>query len=417
MTTLAKPPSRPKNPRFSSGPCAKHPGWSLDGLKGALVGRNHRQKETRARLELALKRTRELLKLPAGYVAAIVPASDTGAVEMALWSLLGPRGVDVLAWEAFSRDWVTDIVEQLKIKNTRALLAPYGDLPDLSQVDFDRDVVFAWNGTTSGVRVPNAEWIPQDRRGLVICDATSAVFAQAIDWEKLDVATFSWQKVLGGEAQHGILILSPRAIERLESYTPPWPLPKLFRMTRNGKLMHGLFEGSTINTPSMLCLEDYLDALAWVESIGGVEATIACSDRNAAIISEFVARTAWVEFLARVPETRSNTSACLRIVDAQVLALPPKMRDDFPRRMAALLDAENAAKDITSYRDVPAGLRIWTGATVEASDLEALLPWLDYAFAHEKQALAKAASSAAVSARSASPAPPLEGKRGAGCLS
>jgi phosphoserine aminotransferase len=417
MTTLAKPPSRPKNPRFSSGPCAKHPGWSLDGLKGALVGRNHRQKETRARLELALKRTRELLKLPAGYVAAIVPASDTGAVEMALWSLLGPRGVDVLAWEAFSRDWVTDIVEQLKIKNTRALLAPYGDLPDLSQVDFDRDVVFAWNGTTSGVRVPNAEWIPQDRRGLVICDATSAVFAQAIDWEKLDVATFSWQKVLGGEAQHGILILSPRAIERLESYTPPWPLPKLFRMTRNGKLMHGLFEGSTINTPSMLCLEDYLDALAWVESIGGVEATFACSDRNAAIISEFVARTAWVEFLARVPETRSNTSACLRIVDAQVLALPPKMRDDFPRRMAALLDAENAAKDITSYRDVPAGLRIWTGATVEASDLEALLPWLDYAFAHEKQALAKAASSAAVSARSASPAPPLEGKRGAGCLS
>jgi phosphoserine aminotransferase len=417
MTTLAKPPSRPKNPRFSSGPCAKHPGWSLDGLKGALVGRNHRQKETRARLELALKRTRELLKLPAGYVAAIVPASDTGAVEMALWSLLGPRGVDVLAWEAFSRDWVTDIVEQLKIKNTRALLAPYGDLPDLSQVDFDRDVVFAWNGTTSGVRVPNAEWIPQDRRGLVICDATSAVFAQAIDWEKLDVATFSWQKVLGGEAQHGVLILSPRAIERLESYTPPWPLPKLFRMTRNGKLMHGLFEGSTINTPSMLCLEDYLDALAWVESIGGVEATIACSDRNAAIISEFVARTAWVEFLARVPETRSNTSACLRIVDAQVLALPPKMRDDFPRRMAALLDAENAAKDITSYRDVPAGLRIWTGATVEASDLEALLPWLDYAFAHEKQALAKAASSAAVSARSASPAPPLEGKRGAGCLS
>ena len=275
MTTLAKPPSRPKNPRFSSGPCAKHPGWSLDGLKGALVGRNHRQKETKARLELALKRTRELLKLPAGYVAAIVPASDTGAVEMALWSLLGPRGVDVLAWEAFSRDWVTDIVEQLKIKNMRALLAPYGDLPDLSQVDFDRDVVFAWNGTTSGVRVPNAEWIPEDRRGLVICDATSAVFAQAIDWEKLDVATFSWQKVLGGEAQHGILILSPRAIERLESYTPPWPLPKLFRMTRNGKLMHDLFEGSTINTPSMLCLEDYLDALAWVESIGGVEATIA----------------------------------------------------------------------------------------------------------------------------------------------
>ncbi len=269
-----------------------------------------------------------------------MPASDTGAVEMALWSLLGPRGVDVLAWEAFSRDWVTDIVEQLKLKDVRALLAPYGDLPDLGQVDFDRDVVFAWNGTTSGVRVPNAEWIPADRRGLVICDATSAVFAQRIDWEKLDVATFSWQKVLGGEAQHGILILSPRAIERLESYTPPWPLPKLFRMTKNGRLMRDLFAGSTINTPSMLCLEDYLDALAWVENVGGVEATIARSDANAAIIAEFVARTPWVEFLARTPETRSNTSACLRIADPEVLALPAEMRDEFPRRMAALLDSE-----------------------------------------------------------------------------
>jgi phosphoserine aminotransferase len=310
---------------------------------------------------------------------------------MALWSLLGQRGVDVLAWEAFSRDWVTDIVEQLKLKDVRALLAPYGDLPDLGQVDFDRDVVFAWNGTTSGVRVPNAEWIPNDRRGLTICDATSAVFAQRIDWEKLDAATFSWQKVLGGEAQHGILILSPRAIERLESYTPPWPLPKLFRMTQNGRLMRDLFEGSTINTPSMLCLEDYLDALAWVESIGGVEATIARSDANAAIISDFVARTPWVEFLARAAETRSNTSACLRLADPEVLALPPEMRDAFPHRMAALLDKENAAKDIASYRHAPPGLRIWTGATVEASDLEALLPWLDYAFAHEKQALAKAA--------------------------
>jgi phosphoserine aminotransferase len=391
VNALQKPALRPKNPHFSSGPCAKHSGWSLDGLKGALVGRNHRQPEAKARLELALRRTRELLELPAGYVAAIVPASDTGAVEMALWSLLGPRGVVVLAWEAFSRDWVTDIVEQLKIKNVRALLAPYGDLPDLGQVDFDRDVVFAWNGTTSGVRVPNAEWIPDDRRGLVICDATSAVFAQRIDWEKLDVATFSWQKVLGGEAQHGILILGPRAIERLESYTPLWPLPKLFRMTKGGKLMRGLFEGSTINTPSMLCLEDYLDALAWVESIGGVEATIARSDANAAIIADWVARTDWVEFLARAPETRSNTSVCLRIVDAQILTLPPKMRDDFPRRMAALLDAEDAAKDVASHRDAPAGLRIWTGATVEGSDLEALLPWLDYAFAHEKRALAQAA--------------------------
>ncbi|MGE5261532.1 MAG: phosphoserine transaminase [Actinomycetota bacterium] len=391
MTILSKPTLRPNNPRFSSGPCAKHPGWSPDALKGALVGRNHRQPETRARLELALRRTRELLKLPSGYLAAIVPASDTGAVEMALWSLLGPKDVDVLAWEAFSRDWVTDIAEQLKLKNVRALLAPYGDLPDLGQVDFDRDVVFAWNGTTSGVRVPNAEWIPADRSGLVICDATSAVFAQRIDWEKLDAATFSWQKVLGGEAQHGILILSPRAVERLESYLPPWPLPKLFRLTRDGKLMRDLFEGSTINTPSMLCLEDYLDALDWVEDIGGVEETIARSDANAAIIADYVERTPWVEFLARVPETRSNTSACLKIVDPEISALPPEMRDAFPRRMAALLDRENAAKDIASYRDAPAGLRIWTGATVEGSDLGALLPWLDYAFAHEKQALAKAA--------------------------
>jgi phosphoserine aminotransferase len=322
---------------------------------------------------------------------AIVPASDTGAVEMALWSLLGPRGVDVLAWEAFSRDWVTDIVEQLKLKNVRALLAPYGDLPDLSQVDFDRDVVFAWNGTTSGVRVPDGDWIRGDRKGLTICDATSALFAQRIEWEKLDVATFSWQKVLGGEAQHGVLILSPRAVERLESYTPPWPLPKLFRMTKNGKLDRGLFEGSTINTPSMLCLEDYLDALSWVESVGGVEGTIARSDANAAVIADWVARTKWVEYLARVPATRSNTSVCLKVVDAEVLALPPKLRDEFPKRIAALLDAENVAKDIAAHRHAPSGLRIWTGATVERSDVEALTPWLDWAFAREKQAIAKAA--------------------------
>ncbi len=391
MTTLTKPGVKPNNPRFSSGPCPKHPGWSVDRLKGALVGRNHRQPETKARLELAIVRTRELLRLPEGYLAAIVPASDTGSVEMALWSLLGPRGVDVLAWEAFSRDWVTDIVEQLKIADVRALLAPYGDLPDLGQVDFDRDVVFAWNGTTSGVRVPDAKWIPHERRGLVICDATSAVFAQEIDWKKLDAVTFSWQKVLGGEAQHGILILSPRAVERLESYTPPWPLPKLFRLTKNGRLNRALFEGATINTPSMLCLEDYLDALDWVESVGGVAGTIARSDANAKIIADWVGRTAWVEFLARVPETRSNTSTCLKIADQEVLALPPDLRDAFPRGMARLLDAEDAAKDIASYRDAPAGLRIWTGATVEASDLEALLPWLDYAFAHEKQALAKVA--------------------------
>ena len=391
MTPPTKPNVRPKNPRFSSGPCTKHPGWSFAGLKGALLGRNHRQPDTEARLALAITRTRELLDLPQDYLVAIVPASDTGAVEMALWSLLGPRGVDVLAWEHFSQIWVTDIVEQLKLKHVRALLAPYGELPDLSQVDFDHDVVFAWNGTTSGVRVPNGDWIASDRAGLTICDATSALFAQRIDWDKLDIATFSWQKVLGGEAQHGMLILSPRAVERLESYTPPWPLPKLFRMTRNGRLDRELFEGSTINTPSMLCLEDYLDALSWVEGVGGLEGTIARSDANAAVIAEWVGRTPWVDFLAGVPETRSNTSVCLKLIDPDVLALPRELRDEFPKRMAALLDAENVAKDITAYRHAPPGLRIWTGATVEKSDLEALMPWLDWAFAHEKQSLAKAA--------------------------
>ena len=391
MTIIAKPAVRPNNPRFSCGPCTKHPGWSLDRLGGALLGRNHRQPETRERLALALARTRQLLELPADYRAAIVPASDTGAVEMALWSLLGPRGVDVLAWEAFGREWVVDIVEQLRLPDTRALLAPYGDLPDLGQVDFDCDVVFAWNGTTSGVRVPNADWIPADRNGLTICDATSAVFAQAIDWSKLDVVTFSWQKVLGGEAQHGILILSPRAVERLESYTPPWPLPKLFRMTRDGKLMEDLFAGSTINTPSMLCLEDYLAAHAWAESVGGLKGTIARSEANAGVIDAWVTRTPWIAYLARVPETRSNTSVCLKIADPDVLALPPETRDGFPLAMADLLDREGIAKDIASYRDAPPGLRIWTGATVQKSDLEALMPWLDYAFAETRRSFAKAA--------------------------
>jgi len=391
MTLPAKPSVRPENPRFSSGPCTKHKGWSLEGLKGALLGRNHRQKETKARIEAALVKTRDLLELPPDYRVALVPASDTGAVEMALWSLLGPRGVDVLAWEAFSRDWVTDIVEQLKLGHVRALTAPYGELPDLAQVDFTRDVVFAWNGTTSGVRVPNGDWIASDREGLTICDATSAVFAQDIDWRKLDAATFSWQKVLGGEAQHGMLILSPRAIARLEDHTPPWPLPKLFRMTKDGKVMEGLFEGSTINTPSMLCLEDYMDALSFVESIGGVKGTIARSDANAAVIADWVARTPWVEFLARAPETRSNTSVCMKIVDPEVAALSPRLRDDFPRRMAARLGDEGVAYDVASYRDAPPGLRIWTGATVEKADVEALMPWLDWAFACEKRALVKAA--------------------------
>ncbi len=391
MTTIAKPAVRPNNPRFSCGPCTKPPGWSLDRLSGALLGRNHRQPETQARLALAIARTRELLELPADYRVAIVPASDTGAVEMALWTMLGPRGVDVLAWEAFSREWVVDILEQLKLDDTRALLAPYGDLPDLAQVDFERDVVFAWNGTTSGVRVPNADWIAADRKGLTICDATSAVFAQAIDWTKLDVTTFSWQKVLGGEAQHGILILSPRAVERLLSYTPPWPVPKLFRMTRGGKLMEDLFEGATINTPSMLCLEDYLAALDWAESVGGLKGTMARSDANAGTIGAWVERTPWIDFLARVPETRSNTSICLKLADPDVLALPPDLRNGFPRAMADLLDRENVAKDIASYRDAPPGLRIWTGATLEKADLEALLPWLDYAFAETRRTFAKAA--------------------------
>ncbi|HUU67425.1 MAG TPA: phosphoserine transaminase [Methyloceanibacter sp.] len=391
MTLPPKPARRPANPRFSSGPCTKRPGWSLDALKGALLGRNHRQPETKARIEAALLKTRDLLGLPDDYRVALVPASDTGAVEMAMWSLLGPRGVDVLAWEAFSRDWVTDIVEELKLTNVRPLLAAYGSLPNLSEVDFDRDVVFAWNGTTSGVRVPNGDWIAPDRKGLTICDATSAVFAQDIDWRKLDAATFSWQKVLGGEAQHGMLILSPRAIARLETYTPPWPLPKLFRLTQDGKVMEDLFEGSTINTPSMLCLEDYMDALAFAESVGGLKGTIARSDANAAVIAAWVAKTPWVDFLARAPETRSNTSICLSIADPDIAALPPEMRDAFPRAMAARLSAEDVAKDIASYRYAPAGLRIWTGATVERSNLETLLPWLDWAFACEKEALAAAA--------------------------
>ncbi len=389
MILPPKPARRPANPRFSSGPCTKHPGWSLDGLKAALLGRNHRQPETKARIEAALLKTRALLKLPDDYRVALVPASDTGAMEMALWSLLGPKGVDVLAWEAFSRDWVADIVEQLKLADIRPLLAAYGTLPDLSEVKFDRDVVFAWNGTTSGVRVPNGDWIAADREGLTICDATSAVFAQDIDWPKLDVAPFSWQKVLGGEAQHGMLILSPRAIERLESYTPPWPLPKLFRLTHNGRLMRDLFEGGTINTPSMLCLEDYMDALAFVESVGGLKGAIARSDANAGVIAEWVAKTPWVDFLAVDPATRSNTSVCLRVVDPGIAALSPELRDGFPQALAGRLSEEDVAKDIAAYRHAPPGLRIWTGATVEKADVEALMPWLDWAFAQEKQAVTK----------------------------
>lgn len=387
MTSSNKPNHRPANPRFSSGPCTKYKGWSLEALSGALLGRNHRQTDTLGRIAEALDRTRALLKLPDDYRVALVPASDTGAVEMALWNLLGPRGVDVLAWEAFSADWVTDIVDELKLSDVRVLTAPYGELPDLTQVDFARDVVFAWNGTTSGVRVPNADWISGTREGLTICDATSAVFAQDIDWRKLDVTTYSWQKVLGGEAQHGMLILSPRAVERLESYTPPWPMPKLFRLAADGKLMESVFEGSTINTPSMLCIEDYLAALAFAERVGGLEGTIARADANAETVSKWVAETSWVDFLAVDPATRSNTSICLKVVDPDVTALAADEQAGFAKRMAKRLEKEGVAFDIASYRSAPPGLRVWTGSTVERSDVEALLPWLDWAFGCEKEAL------------------------------
>lgn len=385
------PGQRPANTRFSCGPCTKHPGWSLDVLKDAPLGRSHRAKIGKSRLKAAIDMTREILQVPASHRIAIVPASDTGAVEMAMWSLLGERGVDVLAWEAFSKDWVIDITEQLRLDDVRVMTAGYGHLPDLSQVDTDRDVVFAWNGTTSGVRVPNADWIKADRKGLTICDATSAAFAQNLDFSKLDVTTFSWQKVMGGEAAHGMIILSPRAVARLESYVPAWPVPKLFRLTKDGKLNEAIFEGETINTPSMLAVEDYLDALGWAKSIGGLEGLQARADANAKVLTDWVARTPWVELLAVDPATRSNTQACLMIVDPEVTSLPEAAQADIAKSIAALLEAENVAFDIASYRDAPAGLRIWTGSTVEASDLEALTPWLDWAFVQCKGALRKAA--------------------------
>jgi len=363
----------------------------LKKLENAPLGRSHRGKAAKARLKLAIDLTREILQIPADHHIAIVPASDTGAVEIALWSLLGPRSVDVLAWEAFSGDWVTDVVDELKIANARAMVADYGELPDLAAVDFDRDVVFAWNGTTSGVRVPNADWIAADRKGLTICDATSAAFAQRLDWAKLDVATFSWQKVLGGEAGHGMLILGPRAVERLETYTPPRPLPKIFRLTKGGKLNQGIFEGETINTPSLLCVEDYIEALHWAKAEGGLDGLIARADRNCKALSDWVERTPWVDFLPADPRIRSNTSICLRIVDPAVTALPPEGQAAFAKAIASLLEKEDIAYDIGSYRDAPPGLRIWCGATVETSDIEALTLWLDFAFASAKADLAKAA--------------------------
>jgi phosphoserine aminotransferase len=389
--TIAMPGVRPACPHFSSGPCAKRPGWSLQALTDAVLGRSHRSKIGKAKLKRAIDLTREILEVPANYRIGIVPASDTGAVEMALWSLLGGRPVTMLAWESFGEGWVTDVAKQLKLKDARILKAGYGELPDLSKVDFATDVVFTWNGTTSGVRVPNADWIPASRAGLTICDATSACFAQVLDFNKLDAITFSWQKVLGGEGAHGMLILSPRAVERLQSYVPPWPLPKIFRLTNNGKLIEGIFEGETINTPSMLCVEDYLDTLVWAKSLGGQKALVARSDANTKIIANWVARTPWVDFLAKDPAIRSNTSVCLKIVDPAVAALPSDARAAFVKNVGAALEKENVAYDVDAYRDAPPGLRIWCGATVETSDVEALTQWLDWAFAKTRDALPKAA--------------------------
>jgi phosphoserine aminotransferase len=390
MTTTA-PAVRPANACFSSGPCAKRPGWTPTVLREAALGRSHRAKLPKAKLKLAIDLTREVLGVPSDYRIGITPASDTGAFEMAMWSMLGARGVDVLAWESFGEGWVADIAKELKLKDARTLKAPYGELPDLSQVNFDNDVVFTWNGTTSGVRVPDADWIPADRKGLTLCDATSAAFAQALDWPKLDVTTFSWQKALGGEAGHGIIILSPRAAERLETHKPPWPLPKVFRLTKGGKLIEGIFEGETINTPSMLCVEDYIDALQWAKSFAGLKALIARADANAKAVADWVDRTPWVDFLARVPETRSNTSVCLKVVDPAIAALSADGQAAFAKALAAFLEKEKVAFDIGSYRDAPAGLRIWCGTTIEAADVKALTHWLDYAFAIEKSKLVKAA--------------------------
>ena len=389
--TTAMPSVRPRVPHFSSGPCAKRPGWTPQALSGALLGRSHRSKPGKAKLKRAIDLTREVLRVPADYRIGIVPASDTGAVEMALWSLLGPRPVTMLAWESFGEGWVSDIAKELKLKDVALMRAPYGELPDLRKVDPASDVVFTWNGTTSGVRVPNADWIKPDRAGLTICDATSAAFAQPLDWPKLDVVTFSWQKALGGEAAHGMLILSPRAVARLESYTPPWPLPKIFRMTKGGKLNEGIFEGETINTPSMLCLEDYLDALEWAKSAGGLPALEARADANTKVISDWVARAGWIDFLAREPSQRSNTSVCLKIVDPAVTRLSADAQAAFVKGIAAALDKEGVAYDIDAYRDAPSGLRIWCGSTAERADIEALTLWLDWAYVKAKDALAKAA--------------------------
>lgn len=387
MTILTKPETSPANPDFSSGPCAKRPGYDLTHLNNAVLGRSHRSKPGKSRLLEAITRTRDVLNVPEGWHIGIVPASDTGAYEMAMWSLLGERGLDILGWESFGKGWITDAVKQLKLDDIRVMEAAYGDLPDLSEVDFSRDVAFTWNGTTSGVKVPNGDWIADYRTGLTLCDATSAAFAMDLPWEKLDVTTFSWQKVMGSEAAHGMLILSPRAVERLESYTPPWPLPKIFRLTKGGKLIEGIFKGETINTPSMLAVEDYVDALKWAEDIGGLPTLLQRSADNLAVLSDWVALTDWVDFLCAEEAYRSNTSICLKIVDTDVIAMDEDAQAAFAKRIAALLDAEGAAYDIGAYRDAPPGLRIWGGATVETADLEILTQWLDWAFANAKEEL------------------------------
>lgn len=389
--TVATPGVRPAHPHFSSGPCVKRPGWNLQNLKDAVLGRSHRSKIGKARLKRAIELTRDILEIPADYRIAIVPASDTGAVEMAMWSMLGARPVTMVAWESFGEGWVSDVANQLKVKDIAVVKADYGALPDLSAVDPNSDIVFTWNGTTSGVRVRNADWIAADRDGLTICDATSAAFAQPLDFAKLDVTTFSWQKVLGGEGAHGMIVLSPRAVTRLEGYKPAWPLPKIFRLTKGGKLIDGVFEGETINTPSMLCVEDYLDTLQWARSVGGLRALIARADANAKVIADWVARTPWIEHLAGDPSVRSNTSVCLKVVDPGVTALSADAQAAFAKGIASALEKEDVAYDIASYRDAPPGLRIWCGSTVERADLEALTPWLEWAFAAAKEALPKAA--------------------------
>ncbi len=376
----SRPAQRPARPHFSSGPCAKRPGWETGQLAGALVGRSHRAAPAKARIQEVSTRSRAILGIPDDWCLGLVPASDTGAVEMILWSVLGARGVDMLAWESFGSGWITDVAKQLQIEDHRVFEADYGRLPDLASVDFRRDVVFTWNGTTSGVRVPNGDWIPSDREGLTICDATSAAFAMDLAWDKLDAVTWSWQKALGGEAAHGMLALSPRAVERLETHTPQWPMPKVFRLTKNGKLNRSIFEGSTINTPSMLCVEDALDGLAWAESVGGLEGLITRTKANLATVERWVKDSSWVDFLAEDPETRSSTSICLRIVDEWTEGRQQDQIAATVKAAAKLLDAEGIAFDIGSYRAAPPGLRLWGGATVETADLEALLPWLDWAW-------------------------------------